>query len=72
MLTQTTNYSSTQSIGRNARVAVSASSHELTGSLEMMGAPMSFSPQCGNLRENEPAEYLYKLISGTVRTSKIP
>jgi len=71
MLTQTTNFSSTQSVGRNARVAVSASSHELTGSLELMGAPMSFPRNAEIYGENEPAEYLYKLISGTVRTSKI-
>ena len=37
----------------------------------MMGAPMSFARNAEIYGENEPAEYLYKLVSGTVRTSKI-
>ena len=71
MLSHTTNFSSAQSFGRSARIAPPAASHELTDALEMMGAPMSFARNSEIYGENEPAEYLYKLVSGTVRTSKI-
>jgi CRP-like cAMP-binding protein len=37
----------------------------------MMGAPMAFSRNTEIYGENEPAEYLYKVISGTVRTYKM-
>ena len=71
MLSHTTNFSGTQSFGRSVRIAPPAASHELTDALEMMGAPMSFVRNAEIYGENEPAEYLYKLVSGTVRTSKI-
>src|SRR5476649_1398437 len=71
MLSHTTNFSGTQSLGRGLRIAPPAASHELTDALEMMGAPMSFVRNAEIYGENEPAEYLYKLVSGTVRTSKI-
>ena len=71
MLSHTTNFSGTQSLGRNMRIAPPVASHELTDALEMMGAPMSFARNAEIYGENEPAEYLYKLVSGTVRTSKI-
>jgi CRP/FNR family nitrogen fixation transcriptional regulator len=70
MLSHTTNFSSTQSFGRSVRIAPPTASHELTDALEMMGAPMSFIRNSEIYGENEPAEYLYKLVSGTVRTSK--
>jgi CRP/FNR family nitrogen fixation transcriptional regulator len=47
------------------------SSHDLTGTMELMGAPMSFSRNAEIYGENEPADYLYKVISGTVRTYRI-
>src|SRR5215470_11408919 len=47
------------------------STHALAGSIEMMGAPMSFSRNSEIYGENEPADYLYKVISGTVRTYRI-
>jgi len=72
MLSHTTNFSSTQSFGRSVRIAPpAAASHELTDALDMMGAPISFVRNAEIYGENEPAEYLYKLVSGTVRTSKI-
>ena len=71
MLSHTTNFSSTQSFGRSVRIAPPAASHELTDALEMMGASMSYARNAEIYGENEPTEYLYKLISGTVRTSKI-
>ena len=45
--------------------------HELTGAMELMGAPMSFARNGEIYGENEPADYLYKVISGTVRTYKV-
>jgi CRP/FNR family transcriptional regulator, nitrogen fixation regulation protein len=46
-------------------------SHELDGPIELMGAPMSF-PRNGEIYgESEPADYLYQVVSGTVRTYKV-
>jgi CRP-like cAMP-binding protein len=36
-----------------------------------MGAPMTFGRNVEIYGEGEPADYLYKVVSGTVRTSKI-
>ena len=71
MLTQTTNAAYAHAIGRNARIATPVGTYPLSGALEMMGAPMSYSRNAEIYGENEPAEYLYKIVSGTVRTSKI-
>src|SRR5262245_46153797 len=46
-------------------------SHALAGSIELMGATMSFARNEEIYGENEPADYLYKVISGTVRTYKV-
>lgn len=40
-------------------------------SIETMGAPMPFARNGEIYGEHEPAEYLYKVISGTVRTYKV-
>jgi CRP/FNR family nitrogen fixation transcriptional regulator len=48
--------------GNSARVGTS---------IEMMGAPMPFSRNAEIYGENEPAEYLYKVVSGAVRTYKV-
>jgi len=73
MLTQTamrSGFSTPQSLpGRRASPAVAT--HALAGSIDMMGAPMSFSRNVEIYGENEPADYLYKLISGSVRTYKV-
>jgi CRP/FNR family transcriptional regulator, nitrogen fixation regulation protein len=45
--------------------------HQLTGTMELMEAPMSFARNAEIYGESEPADYLYKVISGTVRTCKI-
>src|SRR5262245_18843202 len=46
-------------------------SHLLTGPIDMMGAPMSF-PRNGEIYgEGEPADFVYKVVSGTVRTYKV-
>src|SRR4051812_42202354 len=39
--------------------------------LEMMGATMPFGRNAEIYGEGEPADYLYKVISGTVRTYKV-
>ena len=67
MLSQTTNFPGTQ----NLRFAPPAASPSLADSLEMMGASMSYARNAEIYGEDEPTEYLYKLVSGTVRTSKI-
>jgi CRP/FNR family nitrogen fixation transcriptional regulator len=54
----------------NVRPTV-AGSHKLGGPIEVIGAPMSFSRNAEIYGENEPAEYLYKVISGAVRTYKV-
>ena len=46
-------------------------SHVLGGSIELMGAPMSFGRNEEIYGEKEPTEYLYKIMSGAVRTYKI-
>jgi CRP/FNR family transcriptional regulator, nitrogen fixation regulation protein len=71
MLSRTTNFSGRQDLGRTARLAPPATSRDLVDSLEMMGAPMSYARNAEIYGENEPAEYLYKVVSGAVRTSKI-
>jgi CRP/FNR family nitrogen fixation transcriptional regulator len=45
--------------------------HALSGSIELMGAAMPFGRNAEIYGENEPADYLYKVISGTVRTYKV-
>jgi len=45
--------------------------HALAGPIDMMGASMSFARNAEIYGENEPADYLYKVISGTVRTYKM-
>jgi hypothetical protein len=42
------------------------------GTIELMGACMSFARNVEIYGENEPADYLYKIVSGTVRTYKVP
>jgi CRP-like cAMP-binding protein len=44
---------------------------ETVSAIEMMGAPMAFNRNAEIYGENEPAEYLYKVLSGTVRTYKV-
>jgi hypothetical protein len=55
--------------GRSRRSA--AAVHAFTGTLEMMGALMSFSRNEEIYREAEAAEYLYKVVSGAVRMYKV-
>ena len=41
------------------------------GTIELMGACMSFAANSEIYGESEPADYLYKVVSGTVRTYKV-
>jgi CRP-like cAMP-binding protein len=43
----------------------------LEGTIDFMGAPMSFTRNAEIYGEGEPADYLYKVVSGTVRTYKV-
>lgn len=45
--------------------------HALFGSIELMGASMTFKKGAEIYGENEPADYVYKLISGTARSYQI-
>jgi CRP/FNR family transcriptional regulator, nitrogen fixation regulation protein len=54
-----------------SRAASSTASHAVEGNIEFIGAPMSFARNAEIYGEGEPADYLYKLISGTVRTYKV-
>ena len=45
--------------------------HALSGSIEMMGATMPFARNAEIYGENERAEYVYKVLSGSVRTYKV-
>jgi CRP/FNR family nitrogen fixation transcriptional regulator len=45
--------------------------HLLSGSIELMGATASYARDAEIYGENEPAEYLYMVESGAVRTYKV-
>src|SRR6266566_4959685 len=59
-------------IGRSVNPTRAASSLDLLSqSMHLMGATMTYPRDSEIFGENEPAEYLYKVISGSVRTYKI-
>jgi CRP/FNR family transcriptional regulator, nitrogen fixation regulation protein len=59
------------SMNRNVQSRPPVASHALSGSLELMGAPMPFGRNEEIYGEGEPADYLYKVVSGTVRTYRV-
>src|SRR5690348_1519612 len=62
---------SSPAVARGARPGPAAVTHPFDGTIEMMGAPMSF-PRNGEIYgEGEPADFVYKVVSGTVRTYKV-
>src|SRR4051812_10521087 len=69
MLMQTANRSSFRQPVKSGAAPVPA--HGLFSTIELMGAPMSFTRNSEIYGENEPADYLYKVVSGTVRTYKV-
>jgi CRP/FNR family transcriptional regulator, nitrogen fixation regulation protein len=72
MLTQTAirNVSPRQPAAQPLRAPLPGAAMQ-TGTIELMGACMCFAANEEIYGENEPAEYLYKVVSGTVRTYKV-
>jgi CRP/FNR family transcriptional regulator, nitrogen fixation regulation protein len=72
MLTQTAirNGSFKEPAPQARRVPLSGGAMQ-AGALELMGACMSFPANTEIYGENEPADYLYKIVNGTVRTYKV-
>jgi CRP/FNR family transcriptional regulator, nitrogen fixation regulation protein len=54
-----------------AREAPSAANCNRVGPIELMGARMTFARNAEIYGEDEPADYLYKVVSGAVRTCKV-
>jgi CRP/FNR family nitrogen fixation transcriptional regulator len=72
MLTQTTiRNGSFKQAGMQLRGAPLPGAGVQAGTIELMGACMSFARNSEIYGENEPADYLYKIVSGTVRTYKV-
>ena len=72
MLTQTMIIrNASRQAGGSALPPSVAASVSFGSSIEMMGAPMPFARNAEIYGENEPAEYLYKVVSGAVRTYKV-
>jgi CRP-like cAMP-binding protein len=60
-----------QATAARGRNGVPPGTHALAGSLDLMGAPMPFGRNAEVYGENEPADYLYKVVSGAVRTYRV-
>jgi CRP/FNR family nitrogen fixation transcriptional regulator len=56
---------------QTARTQRPAPVRTLGNSIELMGAAMPFARNAEIYGENEPAEYLYKVVTGAVRTYKV-
>jgi CRP/FNR family nitrogen fixation transcriptional regulator len=71
MLTQTAAIRSLPSKQPTKSSVPPTGNHAPVGAIEFMGAPMSFSRNEEIYGEGESAEFLYKIVSGTVRTYKV-
>jgi CRP-like cAMP-binding protein len=72
MLSQTAAHNaSTKQPPTQTRVVPPVGGHALDGTIDLMGAHMSFARNAEIYGEGEPADYLYKVVSGTVRTYKL-
>jgi CRP/FNR family nitrogen fixation transcriptional regulator len=72
MLSQTmTRSSSRQPVHHVPHPVPEMNSHSLGTSIDLVGASMPFARNAEIYGENEPAEYLYKVVSGSVRTYKV-
>jgi CRP-like cAMP-binding protein len=72
MLTQSVvQNSATRRIGNAAPRRNSTADHSSTGSIEMMGVVIPYARNSEIYGEDEPAEYLYKVVSGAIRTYKV-
>jgi CRP/FNR family transcriptional regulator, nitrogen fixation regulation protein len=65
---QTSSRQATAARGRNG---MPAGTHASADPLDLMGAPMPFGRNAEVYGENEPADYLYKVVSGAVRTYRV-
>jgi CRP/FNR family nitrogen fixation transcriptional regulator len=63
--------SSRQAAAVRGRNGVPPGPHALAGSLDLMGAPMPYARNVEIYGEHEPADYLYKVVSGAVRTYRV-
>ena len=62
----------TRNVSSPARLFASvAEVDSLAQRMQFMGATMSYARNTEIFGENEPADYLYKVIGGTVRTYKV-
>jgi CRP/FNR family transcriptional regulator, nitrogen fixation regulation protein len=71
MLTQTIAARGASPAPRAIRLVPTVQAHTLNHSIDLIGAPMPFARNAEIYGENEPAEYLYKIVSGNVRTYKM-
>jgi CRP/FNR family nitrogen fixation transcriptional regulator len=60
-----------QTTSTATRPASSVEAHHLSGPIEMMGATMTFARNCEIYGEGEPVEFVYKVVTGAVRTSRV-
>ena len=71
MLTQISQNESPRHAGYGVRMRPAVAPHPLADSFDLMGAAMPFARNTEIYGENEPADYFYKVLSGTVRTYKV-
>jgi len=71
MLTRTSQTTSNKTMARVAQSISLVGSNSLNGQLAMMGAVMPFARNAEIFGEGEPSEYVYKILSGGVRTYKV-
>ncbi len=57
--------------GKRVALPTVAGSVSLGSSIPMMGAPIPFARNAEIYGENEPADYLYKVVTGAARTYKV-
>jgi CRP/FNR family transcriptional regulator, nitrogen fixation regulation protein len=63
--------SSRQTATVRGRTGVPTGPHALASSFDLIGAPMPFARNVEIYGEHEPADYLYKVVSGAVRTYRV-
>jgi CRP/FNR family nitrogen fixation transcriptional regulator len=71
MPTLTLAFAARRSVKPPVHVSRPKSGHAHTSTLEMMGMPRAFSRNQEIYGEGEPADYLYKVVSGAVRMYKV-
>jgi CRP/FNR family nitrogen fixation transcriptional regulator len=71
MLTQAADFPSFPSLLRGQAGPQRRPTECRAGSIELMGTPISFARNAEIYGEKEPADYIYKVVSGAVRTYKV-